>query len=178
MAKIIMVQTIPGCMNGITAKKYIKGQEYQIDGVQINQRLADMFIGCKAAKIVRERKSIARAPEQAVIEAAPENKEEKIEPEKAQMSVSEAKRLASDSEPEDEKEDENKLEETKDADGSKPEGDNINPDAKDTRVYQLADELKVNWQDVIKAANKLGIEVKAAQAGLTAIEVQRIKERF
>jgi len=176
MAKILMMQTIPGCMDGIHAKKFIKGQEYLVDGVQINQRLADMFIGCKAAKIVRERKSIANAPEQAVMEAAPENKEEKIEPEKAQMSVSEAKKLASDSEDE---EDEKELDDPpEDKDEPEAEAKDVNPDAKDTRVYQLADELKTNWKDVIIAANKLGIEVKAAQAGLTANEVQRIKERF
>ncbi len=74
MAKIKMTQTIAGCMDGIHPKKYVAEEIYAIDGTEINQRLADMFLGCGAAVIIRERKPILESPEKAVVEEAPEAK--------------------------------------------------------------------------------------------------------
>ena len=46
---------------------------------------------------------------------------------------------------------------------------------KNTRVYEVANELKIPWKEVIEIAQKLGIEVRVAQAGLTDSEVEKIK---
>ena len=46
---------------------------------------------------------------------------------------------------------------------------------KNTRVYEVANALKIPWKEVIEIAQKLGIEVRVAQAGLTDSEVEKIK---
>ena len=151
MARIKMTQTIAGCMDGIVAKKYIKDTEYAIDGNEINQRLADMFLNANAAVIIRERKPVLEAPEKAVIEEAPQKKV---------MSVSESMKKARAK-----KEDQPDKKETESA-------------IKTTRVFHLANELKVSYKELVKLANKLGIKAKAAQSGLSENDVKKIKANF
>lgn len=143
-----MIQTIAGCMDGIHPKQFVNGIIYQIDGNQINQRLADIFVNCNAAVIIRERKPILESPEQAVIKEAPEKK--------AQLSVSKTMKAVSKTK---------KIVETK-------------SDDKNMRVFHLADKLEVPFQKIIELANKLGIPVKAAQSGLTEKESTLIEAEF
>ena len=157
MAKILMAQTIAGCMDGIHPKKFISGGIYAIDDVEINQRLADMFLKCNAATIIRERKPVLEPSEKAVIEEAPKKKK--------QLSVSEAMKVVSDTKEDKIKEDKPK----KQADIKS----NIT-----MRVFNLADKLKVSWQKIIESANKLDIPVKAAQSGLTEKESALIESEF
>lgn len=164
MAKIRMTQTIAGCMDGIHAKKYIAGEEYIIDGDQINQRLANTFLSCNAAELIRERKPLS-PPEQTVIEEAPEKKV---------LSVSEAKTKAAGG---------SETEKDEDQEPEKPsntvvkESEVTKPD-KIMRVFQLADVLDVSYKKVLELANDLGIKVKAAQSGLTEEESKKIKNHF
>jgi len=153
MGRIRMAQTIPGCMDGIHPKKFIKDQEYEIDDNEINSRLAKIFLNCGAAVSVRARKPIG-VPEKAVIEEAPE-----IKP---QMSASEMRKIGKKTEIESDKE---------------PETDK-EPESKDTRVYQLSDELGISWKKIVRIAKELGFNVKTAQAGLTNSEVEKIKAAY
>jgi hypothetical protein len=52
------------------------------------------------------------------------------------------------------------------------------PKPKIMRVFGLATKLKTDPKNILKIANELGINVRAAQAGLTADEVKRIEEKF
>jgi len=156
MGRIRMTQTIDGCMDGIHPKKFTKDQEYEIDNNEINQKLADIFINCSAAVSVRARKPI-EVPEKAVIKEAPETKFE--------MSASEMRKAAEKSDAK---------ETTPDPEDS---GDS-KPEAKNTRVFQLSDELEASWKDIIKIANKLGIDVKKAQSGLMDTEAEAIRVAF
>jgi len=49
---------------------------------------------------------------------------------------------------------------------------------KNTRVYEVAGELDVAWQDIVALAKALDIDVSKAQSGLTDTEVKKIKEGF
>ena len=49
---------------------------------------------------------------------------------------------------------------------------------KNTRVFSLARDLGVGWKKVKDVANKLGIGVSVAQAGLTDAEVKKITEEI
>ncbi len=167
MAKIRMTQTIAGCMDGIHPKKYIAEEVYTIDGDEINQRLANMFLGCNAAELIRERKPVLESPEKAVIEEAPEKKIE--------LSVSEALKKASKSEVEQEETNKKIDEEEIDEEETKKETGSI---PKAMRVFQLADKLKTPYKKIIKLANKLGIDVKVAQSGLTEEESNLIEVEF
>jgi hypothetical protein len=143
MAKILMKQTKPGSMDGVTTNLYTKGHEYKIDNNEINQTLANAFVEARWAKIIRERSApveVITPPETAVEVSAPEIKE---------------------SEP--------KVESFK---------EDVKPEIKSTRVFELARELKTPWNNVCKVANKLGIKVKTAQSGLTKSEVKRIKKSY
>ncbi len=153
MAKILMAQTIAGCMDGIHPKKFIAGETYVIDDIEINQRLADMFLNCDAATIIRERKPALEPSEKAVIKEAPEKK-------KAQLSVSEITKAASTK-----KDKTKKVIETK-------------SDDQTMRVFHLADKLDIHYQKIIEIANKLNIPVKAAQSGLTKKESTLIEAEF
>lgn len=143
MSKIRMVQTIPGSMDGINAREYMADQEYDVDGVQINRELSDIFLKCGAAVLVRERKPAAEAFEEAIAEESSE--EDGLETTPGDLDAVTG--------------------------GSKP-------DPKVMRVFQLADELGVSYKKIVKAANGLGIEVKAAQSGLTESEIVEIKAEF
>lgn len=55
MAKILMKQTRPGSMDGLTINLYKEGQEYEIDDQCINQVLADSFIEARWAVFARTR---------------------------------------------------------------------------------------------------------------------------
>jgi len=150
MPKIIMRQTKPGSMDGITINLYVKDREYKIDDSEINQVLADAFIDARWAKIVRERDvppANLTPPETAVIVNAPETKNHPV-PE-----------LLTEEETE----------------SIHPE---VKPEAKSTRVFELAKDLKTNYGKIIKVANRLEIMVTAAQSGLTDSEVKKIKEAF
>ena len=158
MPKIRMTQTIAGCSDGIHPRQFIKNQEYEIDNNEISQKLALIFIGCGAAIKIKTRKPILEAPEKAVVDKAPE-----IKP---VMSASEMRKMNPE-EPEVEGKEEI------------PDEDEINkPESKDTRVYQLSDELGVSWKEIVKIADKLKINVTKAQSGLTNTEVEEIKMAF
>lgn len=79
MPKIRMTQTIPGAMDGIHHKKYIAGEEYEIDGVEINQRLAKIFLKANVAEVVRERKPVEMPAEEATKEAIETDEEAESE---------------------------------------------------------------------------------------------------
>jgi len=156
MGRIRMTQTIDGCMDGIHPKKFTKDQEYEIDNNEINQKLADIFINCSAAVSVRARRPM-EAPEKAVIKEVPSTKSE--------LSVSEMSKIT-------EKSDVKEIiSDLKDSDDGKPE-------AKNTRVFQLSDELGISWKDIVKIADELDINVKRAQSGLTDTEAEAIRAAF
>ena len=225
MAKIRMNQTIAGGMDGIHARKYLAGQEYEIDGEQINNYLAKIFLNANVADIVRERKPSVEPSERAVIEKAPE-----IKTEKPQLSVSDALEKA-DSDPQDENEfeggefeeiefeyDANEITEAEldqiewedfeettlqfDSDFELGDDDlkidfefqpdetdepeieeNVTQDpsvieAKTTRVYELAQELRLTDTDIVNAAAAIGINATTPQSGLTDNDIQRIRLTF
>lgn len=151
MGRIRMTQTIPGCMDGIHPKKFMKDREYEIDNNEINLTLAGIFLDCGAAVKVRSRQLILEAPEKAVIDKVPETKPEKSASEMMKMD-------------------------------EKPEETDVEPiikaETKSVRVFQLSDELGISWKEIVKIANKLGIDIKKAQSGLTDSEVEKIKVAF
>jgi len=160
MAKIIMVQSMAGCIDGIHQRKYQAGQEYEIDGVQMNQKLANIFLKCGAAKMADivppnppnppKPNEPIDPPEKAVVENPPEMKEEDpVDDENA----------GDEQEPEEEKKE-------------------SEPEAKIMRVFELANELKVPYKRVVKVAKTLKINVEFAQAGLTQSEADKIKAEF
>ena len=145
MPKILMKQSKPGSVDGVTINLYKAGKEYEIDGDEITLALANAFVNAHWAKFVRERSVIA-PPETAVIVEAPEIKEvEEVE----------------------------EVEEVVELEKKEPA---ISPDVKTVRVYELAKELKIGWQDVIAYADKIGISANKAQSGLTDAEVEAIKK--
>jgi len=157
MAKILMSQTMPGSMDGITTNLYIKGQKYEVDEDQISQKLADIFVNAKWATVVRER-TVAPA-ETAVVQKAPEIK---AEPEEAPEKLETKTELETE-------------EESAQAFSDQPEAPH---ELKTTRVFELAQELEIPYKEVIKLAADLDIYVKVAQSGLSDSEVKRIRESF
>jgi len=153
MGRIRMTQTIPGCMDGIHPKKFVKDQEYEIDNNEINLTLAGIFLNCGAAVKVRSRQPILEAPEKAVIDKVPKTKPEKSASEMMKM----------DEKPEEIEADVESI---------------IKAETKSVRVFQLSDELGISWKEIVKIANRLGIDIKKAQSGLTDSEVEKIKVAF
>ena len=140
MAKILMKQSKPGSMDGMTINLYKKGIEYEIDDNEINQSLADAFIEARWAVLVRTR--IVPVPSEPKEEVVPSEPKEEVVPS-----------------------------ETKEEKKEKAE-------PKNTRVYEVAGELDVAWQDIVALAKALDIDVSKAQSGLTDTEVKKIKEGF
>ena len=152
MPKIRMIKTTPGSLNGFEVMSFIKDQEYVVP-----DELAKAFIEhLGVATIVRERKAVPEAPEKAVVEAAPENKAVLTEEEE------EAGK--------DESIEEHSVD---DAENATPIVEEDKSMA--MRVYQLADELNVDYKKIIKVAKKLKIYVSAATSGLSEEEAEKIK---
>ncbi len=154
MAKIKMLKTLAGSMNGINHKKYTIDEEYEIDGFQINQRLADIFLKGNLAKIVDE-VEILQPSERTVIKKAPETKVEELVEDSTDDTIEDI--LDSNEDKEETTDDSNQ---------------------KVMRVYNLANELKTPVKKIINIAKKLKINANAAQSGLTQYQVDKIKAEF
>ena len=141
MPKILMKQSKPGSIDGMTTNLYKAGCEYEIDGNEINQSLATTFINEHWATMVRERVMPAPA-ETAYHEMAPEIK---APVEEVEEEVEEEKEI-------------------------------VVPEAKIVRVYELAKEMKKPWQEIVKLADKLGLDASKAQSGLTESDIKAIKK--
>ena len=78
MPKILMKQTKPGSIDGMTINLYHAGQEYEIDDNEISQSLANAFIGAQWATLIRERINVPAPSATMVVTEAPEIKKEEI----------------------------------------------------------------------------------------------------
>ena len=155
MQTILMKITIAGSMDGFSTNLYKAGQKYPVDNNHINQGLADSFVNANFATYIRER-MVVEPEERAVEVSAPEIK------------------VAKDTGPKETKTEIEKEEISAQTFSDEPEIQ----EPKNTRVFALAKELKVGWEKIIKVANELDINVRAAQAGLTDSQVQEIKKAF
>ncbi len=152
MPKIRMLQNARGSLDGINSIDFLKGLEYDV-----HEELAVTFIShMGVAVIIRERKAVPEAPENAAVEAAPENKEVLTEEEAEAQS--------------DESIEDYSVDDAENAEGVVEED---KPMA--MRVYQLADELGVDSKKIIKVAKKSKIYVSAATSGLSEEEAEKIK---
>ena len=146
MPKILMKFSTPGSVDGFTTRLYLKDQEYDLPEGLAKTFAVDMRVG-NYVRVRKEPDPVLVPTETAVEEKVPEIK---IEPKKV-IEVIEKKKEVETKEPISEVE------------------------SKNTRVYELANELKVPWKEVIEIAQKLDINVRVAQAGLTDSEVEKIK---
>jgi len=88
MAKILMKQTKPGSMDGITINLYHAGKEYEIGDNEISQSLADTFVNAHWATMVRLR---VAPSEMAVVDVVPEVKNITVDKEEKESLIVEAK---------------------------------------------------------------------------------------
>ena len=148
-----MIRPTPGSEDGFTVNLYLANQEYDLTDALAKSFVDDM----KVAKYIRTRKPIVdpTPSENTVIEVAPEIKDV---PEPAVLT-----------------EEEEDIESGELAEEVAPEE---KEEPKNTRVFSLARDLGVGWKKVKDVANKLGIGVSVAQAGLTDAEVKKITEEI
>ena len=146
MAAIKMRVTVPGSMDGLTSKKFVADKIYEINDIDMNQRLAKMILKSNlAVRVVPDPSESLTPPEPlgGVLEA-PEKKDD----EDLDIDL------------------DDESDETEDADS----GETV------LRVYQLADELGKGSKDIIEIAKTLDIQVTAPSSGLTATQVDKIRK--
>jgi len=148
MPKILMKQTVPGSMDGVTIHLFKVGKEYEVDDNEITQSLATSFVNARFAILVRERIASV-APSAPVVLVSPT--EMTVEDGPSEIKAKEVV--------------EEVIEE-------------VVTEIKSTRIYELARKLNKPWQEVVLMSENLGIEANKAQSGLTDSEVKRIKKGF